>query len=133
MKVTEKDLEDFQRVLGAKLPDELLAAVLAENGGEWEFSRYDTGPFVPDGFRGMTKNDLWLRMLEPVVDAVPGEFTGRYLPIGDDYSGETVLVDLKTAPQYRVLSSAGAGTDRIACYEEVAATFEEYCAQFSAV
>lgn len=109
----------------------LRTALMEANGAEWEFARHES-PFIPDDLGAMTEEALWHFLLLPVKESngptpiAVDEFAGRYLPLGDDYSGEIVLLDLKTAPKFRVLITNGSGYDRISCYEEVAASFEDY-------
>lgn len=98
----------FEKKLGKKLPPLLKAFLLRANGGESLLARCDR-PFVPDELETFDK-----KALQAYVGLKAG-----LLPLGDDYGGDIVAVDLGSAPAFRVLIDD----------EEVAPTFREYVAE----
>lgn len=127
--VAKPRLDLFETKLGAKLPSLLRALLLRANGGESILARWH-GPYVPDHLEGLTRDTLWEYLLSTVAASSGGKldatlFVGKYLPLGDDYSGEIYLIDLRDRPGHRVLCSA-ANASTPEAYDEDAKTLAAF-------
>lgn len=127
--VAKARLALFEKKLGVELPSLLKALLQRANGGESILARWH-GSYVPDDLEELSREALWDYLLMTVAASAGGEidaelFVGKYLPLGDDYSGEIYLVDLRDRPGHRVLCSAAHAAAPKA-YAEVAETLTAF-------
>src|SRR5690606_28956155 len=98
--VSEETLKQFEAKLGSPLPELLRQLLRKANGGETILARSER-PFIPNSLEAMGTTELWKYMLQVVEESTGGDFEpdvfiGRYLPLGDDYGGEVIVIDLRT-------------------------------------
>jgi hypothetical protein len=119
---SKADIAAFEKALGVNLPEELTSALFAANGSEWTFARHEER-FIPEGIATMSTAALWDHLLAPIADCDTKAFKGRFLPLGDDYSGRMVLLELKNGKILISRTEAGAS---LADYEHAADDLASY-------
>lgn len=95
-----EQIEAAERTLGHQFPSLFKAILKRSNGGEFAFARMPDR-FLPENIDSLSKKKLMRAIWEPYESFVEANSLKestlmRYLPFGDDYSGEIFAFDLKS-------------------------------------